>query len=365
MSTTTETETTTEALSAITGNDSNTGNAGAARLDDAPAGGPRTPSKRAIRIACLVIVLVLIAAAGSGLAWSHHLTTQAHQRYDTAISAQSQAITRLNAALGDAKTLLADSDGKVDDDQTRTDLADLIDDAAGLAARQVAVDPDDASRAELDHAAAKAQTITTQAGSLAGQITQQIAAVKASIAAKELADAKTTLASAIEGAQKQVDAAQAAITGSDGQVADNQVRADADTARDALAKQIETAKKISGDAPAVYRDTANALGEAETGLAAKTKAITDAQAAWQQAQAATAAPSASYTGSGSLPSSGYTPASGSSTWDNSGSSNTQPAPSAPSTGSGSGSSGGGWVETSEDMCGGGDEFGNTWEVPCG
>jgi hypothetical protein len=371
MSTTTETETTTEAPPVTT---SNASNAGIDGLDGAPDGGPRTPSKRAIRIACLALVLILIAAAGSGLAWSRHLTTQAHERYDAATSAQAQAITSLNAALGDARTLLADSDGKVNDDQTRTDLADLLDDAAGLAAHQIAVDPDDASRAELDQAAAQAQTITTQAGSLTGQITQRIAAVKASIAAKELADAKAALAAAIDGAQKEVDAAQAAITGSDGQVADNQVRADADTARDALAKQIETAKKISGDAPAVYRDTAKALGEAGTGLAAKTKAVTDAQAAWQQAQAASAAsaPSASYTGSGaSLPSSGYTPASGSSTWDGGGSSNTQPAPSTPSTGSGtptgtgSGNSGGGWVETSEDLCGGGDEFGNTWEVPCG
>jgi hypothetical protein len=373
MSTTTETETTTEAPPATTGNDSNAGNAGIDGLDGAPDGGPRTPSKRAIRIAGLVIALVLIAAAGSGLAWSRHLTIQAHQRYDTAISAQAQTLTSLNASLGDAKTLLADSDGKVDDDQTRTDLADLIDDAAGLAARQVTVDPDDASRAELDHAAAQAQAVADQATSLTDQITQQITAVKASIATKELADAKATLASAIESAQKQVDAAQAAITSSDGQVADNQVRADADTARDALAKQIETAKKISGDDPAAYRDTAKALGEAGTGLAAKTKAVTDAQAAWQQAQAASAAaaPSASYTGSGSLPSSGYTPASDSSTWGGGGSSSTQPAPSTPSTGSGTptgtgdGNSGGGWVETSEDMCGGGDEFGNTWEVPCG
>ncbi len=253
---------------------------------------------RRVLIIVLAAAAILLCLIGGGLAWNHHLDTQAREAYQTAAATQDQATAALAAAVADAQQTLTDSEGKVADEQTRTDLQDLIDQAGGIG-RAGVLNPEEATRGQLDDAA---QAATDQAGAaavLADKLTAQVQVVKGSMDEFAIQEAKDGLQDDVDVVKTSADAARAAIDASAGKVADEQVRQDAEASRTAALGAVTKAQELldADDATAdALNTTSSTLRDANTELVAKTKAVTDAQAAWQQAQDAAAAAASAATG---------------------------------------------------------------------
>ncbi len=324
--------------------------------------GDTGPAKRRPRILAAILAVILVAAGAGALAWTHHLDTQAQAAYQTAAAAQAQAVATLTTAVADAQQTLTDSQGKVADEQTRTDLADLIDQADGIGQAGV-LNPEDATRGQLNDAAKAATDQANAAAVLTDKLTAQIQVVKGSMDQKALDDAKANVQQNIVNVQGAIDAARQTIDASAGKVSDDQVRQDAEASRTAASDLLAKAQALlNGSDVDSLNDAMNALADANTDLVVKTKAVTDAQTAWQAAQdAAAAAAAASPSSAGA--STGVSYAGGSTSTPSTGS----------TSGSGSGAGGGSgdgshWVETWElgpAECWAGDTEGNSWEVPCG
>jgi hypothetical protein len=304
--------------------------------------------RRWLRILLATVLAVGIASLAGGTAWSHHLTSHAREDYATAVQAQESALARLTDTATEATTLLTNSKDKTAEEQPRTDLAESLDKAEALSASST-VDVDQASRGELEEATLAAAQRTQQASDLTASIATQMQAVTDSMSQKALADAESALTQHIALLQQAAAEARAAIDDSSGKVADDQVRVDAESARTNGLNQVEKAQKLlnTGDLQALQA-MSSTLADAHSDLVAKTKAVSDAQAAWQQAQevAPADAPSDATTptvGNGETYS-GYSTDTTGGTW--------APAP------SDSGSSGGGGA-------GGGSDFPQTMTDPDG
>jgi membrane protein involved in colicin uptake len=253
---------------------------------------------RRILIIVLAVAAILLCLIGGGLAWNHHLDTQAREAYTAAITAHNAAVDSLGAALSDAQTTMDDSENAVADEQTRTDLQDLIDQADRIG-RAGVLNPEEATRGQLDDAA---QAATDQAGAaavLADKLTAQVQVVKGSMDEFAIQEAKDGLQDDVDVVKTSADTARAAIDASAGKVADEQVRQDAEASRTAALGAVTKAQELldADDATAdALNTTSSTLRDANTELVAKTKAVTDAQAAWQQAQDSAAAAASAATG---------------------------------------------------------------------
>lgn len=92
------------------------------------------PGARTRRGTALVVLLVLAGAVAGTVWFLGHLDrgTQAGQARDTAESALADAAADLDAAVAAGQQALDSSGGQVEDEQTRTDLATALEDAAAL-----------------------------------------------------------------------------------------------------------------------------------------------------------------------------------------------------------------------------------------
>lgn len=240
-------------------------------------------------IALLTALVLVISGVAGGLFWNHHLTAQARTAYTSALQDQAQARNDLDSAVSAAQATVTDSEGKVDDDTVRTTLQDLLTQAGELSV-PAALDTQTASRSDLNEATTQATTLTQTMTTLTERITDQASTVTSAVQARALADAKTSVKDAITKVQASAKAARSAIDASSGKVADDQVRVDAETARTTgLTRITEARKLLTGDDAQALQAMAGTLAEANSDIAAKTKAVTDAQGAWQQAQDAAAA----------------------------------------------------------------------------
>lgn len=306
--------------------------------------------RRWLRALLVGILVLIIAILAGGTAWSHHLTTQAQDAFTVASQAEKTALADLADTTAQAATLLKDSKDKTSEEQTRADLATSLKEAESLDPAST-LNASEATRSELDEATQAAAIRTQEASDLTKTITTQMQAVKDSITRKDLTDAKDALTQQVALVQGSADAARAAIDSSSGKVADDQVRVDAETARTNGLARVEEAKKLlTGDDLKALQAMANTLAEVNSDIATKTKAVTDAQGAWQQAQDAAAAAQApaqtqSSTTTGSSTYSDQTSSSGSGgSWT--------PAPSGTGGGGGNGSTGGnGFSQTVTDSDG--------------
>ncbi len=280
-------------MTGMDGDSDMNGNASNASLE-----GDAGRAKRRPRILAAILAVILAAAGTGSLAWNHHLDTKAQAAYQTAATAQAQAAAALAAAVADAQQTLTDSEGKVADEQTRADLQALTAQAQALG--QTRPPADDASRAELTEAATAANGQAASATSLTDQITRHAQAVKDSMDQKALDDAKANIQQNITNVQAAIDAARQTIDASAGKVTDDHVRQDAEASRTTASDLLTKAQALlNGSDIDSLNDTANALADANTDLVTKTKAVADAQTAWQAAQdaaAAAAAPAATGTG---------------------------------------------------------------------
>ena len=305
--------------------------------------------RRWLRALLVGILVLIIAILAGGTAWSHHLTTQAQDAFTVASQAEKTALADLADTTAQAATLLKDSKDKTSEEQTRADLATSLKEAESLDPAST-LNASEATRSELDAATQAAAIRTQEASDLTKTITTQMQAVKDSITKKDLTDAKDALTQQVALVQGSADAARAAIDSSSGKVADDQVRVDAETARTNGLARVEEAKKLlTGDDLKALQAMANTLAEVNSDIATKTKAVTDAQGAWQQAQDAAAAAQA--------PAQTQSSTTGSSTYSDQTSSNGSggswtSAPSSGGSGGGNGSTGGnGFPQTVTDSDG--------------
>ena len=334
-------------------------------------------------IALLTALVLVIAGVAGGLFWDRHLTAQARTAYASALQDQAQTRNDLDSAVSAARTVVTDSEGKVDDDTVRTTLQELLTQAGELGV-PAALDTQTASRSDLNEATTQATTLTQTMTTLADRITDQTSTVTSAVQAKALADSKTSVKDAIIKVQASAKAARSAIDDTNGEVADNQIRQDAEKARTAALDLVTSATSLlEGEDTDALVAMAASLASAKDTLDSKTTSVNDAHTTWQQAQAAAAAAAArTWTSSGTSSVSSGTSASntrtqsstsGKTTSTGSGSSATTSGSSSSgsssigSSGSGSSDSGsgGGWVETgSSDICLSFDTKGNSTEVPC-
>jgi hypothetical protein len=311
----------------------------------------RTRKQR--RVVEIIAVLVVVALAVVGFVLVQRAA--AARELAQASDAWDSACADLVAVLEPGETAWLESEGRVSDEQPRTDLRVALDEGSELAAREPtdSVDGFDAAtaRAEID----------------AAEITDTTVAVDEAVAAWELEQATADATAARGELGAAIDAASLVLTESDGKVADNTVR---QSLTDAINAANAAREAKPSDSVEVQTSDAVAAREHVTALDAARLAVTEAQAVWQAeqdrlaAEPAAAAAAATANASSSRSSSTLSGNSSSSSSLSSGSVSTTPPVSSGDTTSGSSSSsddGSYWVETGENIPLCGDTSGNSWD----
>ncbi|WP_188355695.1 hypothetical protein [Galliscardovia ingluviei] len=273
--------------------------------DTPPSAGvaPQGSRKRTAIIAGSIIV-ALLAAGGVYAGVTAHENRAAESMYLQAQSMDKQLVKSVNTA-----TPLAKLDkSKVTDAKVLSELKQALDDAKA----NLGVSQQDMNQALLWQVLGVKQDYVQDkdtASKLREALDKAIKKVNASVAAKQLADAKQTLTD-------KVNAAQQSLTDSDGKVADNatrdQLQAAIDNANKILANKNATLKALQ-DEPAKLD---NAINTVNASVEAKRQADEEAarkaaeeeaarQAAAAQAQQTYNAPRYSYN-SGGYSGGGYT-----------------------------------------------------------
>lgn len=238
-------------------------------------GQPQAIRPRRTRIiAATSVAAVLVLGGSGGVAYAQWNSGQ-NAAVASALSDQDQALRAFKAASDEAHEVLAAAEGKVDDDQVRRDLADMLGDAPEDSSPVGDTAGSRAERtAELRDAAAVLRSATDA-------IAAQTKVVAAAQAAWELDQATAGYDDAVAALTAARDAGASVLAGSEGQVADNAVR-------QALTDAIDAANALLAvPAPAEVDDLTAAaadIADATTALTAATTATTDAQSAWQAEQ---------------------------------------------------------------------------------
>jgi hypothetical protein len=345
---------------------------------------PAVPSERPwyrrrtpIVIAVFAVAAVLATSGGIQIARANtasvvaDLTTQINDK----TAKYTSAWTDLVSAGRDGQGVYAESEGRVVEEETRSNLAEKLTPPGtprgvlyvlsidlirtdGLGVRPPArlpADPsvDDARRV-LEAIAADTRTMTEYTAML----TDATAAVRESMAAWDLAQAVAALDQTVTDLTGSIDNAGAVLAGSEGKVVDNGVRqvlADAITA----ATGVRDGAVDRTDLAAVQAATVT-LGEHKAAVDQATQPVVDAQAAWQAAQDSQVTQPRQGGGTTPKNNTGGTGKSGGGTTPKSGGGTGTP----PQNNTGGQGGGGYSTETTEegfgsDLCG--DESGNSWE----
>ena len=298
--------------------------------------------KRAAFVGAGVALAVALASGGTVgvVAWHHHNAASA---YGAAVEADRGAAADLATAIAGAEKALVEARAAgVDEDslqglvrllaeaKKQTTLAgDLTDSATTRALREGATTlaaHTQSLQVVLD--GLKAESVKV------GEKTRQV----------RLEQAREHLTDVIGAAEAALADAGQALTDSEGRVADNQVRADLESARAGFQSQLDNAKTLTASEDvSKVAEAAKNLDEATKVFATQIQAVKDAHTAWEQAQQAQAAANSSSSrsngGSYSAPTRG----------GNGGGGYTAPARGG-NTGGGTttGNNSGGWVETSSE-----------------
>lgn len=229
------------------------------------------PGRRLKRQLWIALAALIVLAVGG---WFIVSGFNARQALADAQDVWDSAVVSLEEQIVAGQTHLAVSEGKVADEQVRTDLTDVLMSAQEI----VALEPEgtDALLEATDDAAAAGTDITTA-----------VVAVEASVERHAFDGALSAHSAAADRLANSVSSAQETLAATEGQVLDN-------TVREALATAIEAAAAIT---PVVPDETADLAPQTKTmtaltpdmttaadNLDAARQGVVDAQSAWQVEQ---------------------------------------------------------------------------------
>lgn len=256
-----------------------------------PMDAPRTHRGRLVA-AAVAVTLVAGGVAVGYRQWDGRVAAdlaEATVALDTATSTLAQAMTA-----GDE--VLVSSEGRVGDEQVRTELADVLVAARGLDT----AGPTDGTRQARTR---QATTTARDADEHTESVRTATTAVTTAVTAWELEQAVGAYQAARTGLDEAIVAGEQALVDSDGQVADNAVREQLRAALDGAIAARDTAVDES-DIDALTAATEQ-IAAAQAAVSGSSQAVGDSRAAWQAAedariaaeQAATRAAAAKSSGS--------------------------------------------------------------------
>ena len=235
-----------------------------------PVDPPRTHRGRLVA-AAVAVTLVAAGVAVGYRQWDGRVAadlTEASVALDTATSTLAQAITA-----GDE--VLVSSQGRVGDEQARTELADVLVAARGFDTAR----PTDGSRqARTRQAAETARDADEHTESVRTATT----AVTAAVTAWELEQAVGAYEAARTGLDEAITAGEQTLVDSDGHVLDNAAREQLRAALDGAIVTRDTAVDES-DIDALTA-AAEQIAAAQADVSGSSQAVGDARAAWQAAE---------------------------------------------------------------------------------
>lgn len=211
-------------------------------------------------VAIIIAALVALAAIAAIIfvKGQHDLQVlrEARESYSAASAELEEAAGDLAEAAEIAKAKVDSCLEAAGDEEVCAALEEALSEAEALHPPEA---PEGDDPAVFDQAAKVATDRAGQAAAAATKVDQALADVQAAITAKELGQAKETLAASIASGEDKLDQWQAAIDGSENKVADNKVRTDSATSRAKLADAVETGRKVDADAPEAYISAASEI----------------------------------------------------------------------------------------------------------
>lgn len=246
-------------------------------MEDGPTTAEPARARRRARwwvVLTAVLVGVLTVVTGAGVLARDNDRLAGREAVGAATGRATESVRDLAVVMQAARVALAESAGRVVDDDARTALRAALD-AAEAAARAHG-----ATVREID--AATARVVSSR-----DALTAATAAVSAEVASWELARAKADWSAAVDHLGETLSAARGLLDASAGRVTDDGVR-------QSLARAVESARPLAvRDAPtgvAALSAGAAAAGAAADSIASLEAAVTASAAAWTQTQPAAARP---------------------------------------------------------------------------
>lgn len=260
------------------------------------------------RVVAPLVALALVAVGGGS--WAGVNTYQTHQAslaFASAVEANSGQATVLSEAVAHAQAVRdeanAVNEGSGDSPVIAPAMIESVDDALSRAsALDLSKPATPADRATLVAMAEELEAETANTVSILDSLKTATDAVETELNTC----AMTAFDQAVADAQSALSSAQGVLDGSDGKVNDNTLRDQLATAIDSLTNLLPStdetsdesqSSSVEGGREEVKAKTAEIASGIED-LNAKSKAVSDDQSAWQQAQDAQAQASSASTGGG-------------------------------------------------------------------
>lgn len=260
------------------------------------------------RVVAPLVALALVAVGGGS--WAGVNTYQTHQAslaFASAVEANSGQATVLSEAVAHAQAVRdeanAVNEGSGDSPVIAPAMIESVDDALSRAsALDLSKPATPADRATLVAMAEELEAETANTMSILDSLKTATDAVETQLNTC----AMTAFDQAVADAQSALSSAQGVLDGSDGKVNDNSLRDQLATAIDSLTNLLPStdetgdesqSSSVEGGREEVKAKTAEIASGIED-LNAKSKAVSDDQSAWQQAQDAQAQASSTSTGGG-------------------------------------------------------------------
>ena len=260
------------------------------------------------RVVAPLVALALVAVGGGS--WAGVNTYQTHQAslaFASAVEANSGQATVLSEAVAHAQAVRDEAnalnEGSGDSPVIAPALIESVDDALSRAsALDLSKPATPADRATLIAMAEELEAETANTMSILDSLKTATDAVETQLNTC----AMTAFDQAVADAQSALSSAQGVLDGSDGKVNDNSLRDALATAIDSLTNLLPStdetgdetqSSSVEGGREEVKAKTAEIASGIED-LNAKSKAVSDDQSAWQQAQDAQAQASSTSTGGG-------------------------------------------------------------------
>lgn len=328
-----------------------------AQTQAASAEAPK-PHKRPLSLltALAVAAALLLAAGGSTWEYFRHQHSAAHAAYSVAVSEQKEATAALAEAMKVGEKTLKAAEGKNVDSALVEALKTTLEETKKLTTTGNEAEP------SSTHALREATAALRERAAQTKDATARLEVASKAVNEALVEGAKSHLTEIISGAEAAIADATQALTDSENKVADNQVRADLEAAKNALQQQVDQAKTLTTTEAATLEEASKTLDEAVKVFATQIQAVKDAHEAWEKAQNTPA-----NTGSVSAVSNGRRTGGGNTPARNTGNTgNTSSASNSGNTSNTGNAGNGGWVDTTPEghSCWVGDAHGNSRWVPC-